>query len=105
MFVLLKQAEIERGETASSILCYMRDTGVSEEVAREHIRRMIDQSWKKMNKDIIENSHPFGKGFAEAAKNLGRISECHYQYSDGHGAPDDRAKNRVLSLIIDPISL
>ncbi|TXG55305.1 hypothetical protein EZV62_020561 [Acer yangbiense] len=71
-------AELERGETASSILCYMRETGVSEEVAREHIRTLIDETWMKMNKDV---------------------------YGDGHGAPDGRAKQSVFSLLIEPISL
>ncbi|KAL5793966.1 hypothetical protein ACOSP7_002560 [Xanthoceras sorbifolium] len=98
-------AELERGETASSILCYIRQTGVSEEVAREHIRNIINETWKKMNKDVVDNEHPFGKTFVETAINLARISHSTYQYGDGHGAPDVRAKRRVHSLIIDPISL
>ncbi|KAK2650722.1 hypothetical protein Ddye_018211 [Dipteronia dyeriana] len=118
-------AELERGETANSILCYMRETGVSEEVAREHIRRLIDETWtklnkdvvrehirrlidetwKKMNKDVVDDGHPFAEPFVETAINLARIAHCTYQYGDGHGAPDGRAKQSVFSLIIEPISL
>ncbi|KAK1566499.1 hypothetical protein Q3G72_000789 [Acer saccharum] len=99
-------AELERGETASSILCYMRETGVSEEVAREHIRTLIDETWMKMNKDVVvDDGHPFAEPFVETAINLARIAHCTYQYGDGHGAPDGRAKQNVFSLLIEPISL
>ncbi|XP_062153085.1 tricyclene synthase TPS4, chloroplastic-like isoform X2 [Alnus glutinosa] len=96
--------ELKRGETANSIHCYMRETGVSEEVAEKHIHNMIDRTWKKMNEERVVDS-PFGEGLAVRAINLARIAQCTYQYGDGHGAPDTRAKNRVLSLIIEPVSL
>ncbi|KAK0588634.1 hypothetical protein LWI29_003410 [Acer saccharum] len=103
---ITKAAELERGETASSILCYMRETGVSEEVAREHIRTLIDETWMKMNKDVVvDDGHPFAEPFVETAINLARIAHCTYQYGDGHGAPDGRAKQNVFSLLIEPISL
>ncbi|KAK4846281.1 hypothetical protein QYF36_015350 [Acer negundo] len=104
---ILRMAELERGETASSILCYMRETGVSEEVAREHIRTLIDETWMKMNKDVVvdDDGHPFAEPFGETAINLARIAHCTYQYGDGHGAPDVRAKQNVFSLLIEPISL
>nr|POE80650.1 putative terpene synthase 12 [Quercus suber] len=95
-------AELERGETANSILCYMRETGLSEDFAREHISNLIDKTWKKMNKDRFSDS-PFEEPFLETAINLARISHCTYQHGDGHGAPDSRSKDRVLSLIIEPI--
>ncbi|KAH7576523.1 hypothetical protein JRO89_XS01G0098700 [Xanthoceras sorbifolium] len=101
----LDNAELERGETRSSIPCYMCQTGASEEVAREHIRNIIDETWKKMNQDVVDDEHPFGKAFVETTINLARISHSTYQYGDGHGAPDVRAKRRVHSLIIEPISL
>ncbi|KAA8526462.1 hypothetical protein F0562_008335 [Nyssa sinensis] len=97
-------AELERGETANAISCYMHETGQSEELAREHISNMIDETWKKINKEVASAS-PFEKSFINIAINLARISRCTYQYGDGHGAPDVRAKNRVQSVIVNPISL
>ncbi|PON48548.1 Isoprenoid synthase domain containing protein [Parasponia andersonii] len=41
--------------------------------------------------------------FVEISINLARIARCTYQRGDAHGAPYSRLKNRVLSLIIDPI--
>jgi len=98
------QAELERGEAASSIVCYMRESGAPEEGAYEHISNLRNETWKKMNKDRVSQS-PFPKAFVETAINLGRISECTYQYGDGHGAPDSTAKNRIRSLIIGPIAI
>ena len=43
----MKQAERERGDTASSILCYMNEMNVSEEKARKKIQDM---------KQIFKNS-------------------------------------------------
>ncbi|KAK2987985.1 hypothetical protein RJ640_011248 [Escallonia rubra] len=96
-------AEIERGETANSIRCYMTETGLSEELAREHIKSLVDEAWKKMNKYLVDDS-PFARTFIERAINLARIAQCTYQYGDGHGAPDTRSKNRITSLIIEPIT-
>ncbi|KOM50444.1 hypothetical protein LR48_Vigan08g127100 [Vigna angularis] len=96
------KAELERGEAASSIVCFMRESGASEEGAYKHIHTLLDETWKKMNKDRVSQS-PFPKAFVETAMNLGRISRCTYQYGDGHGAPDSTAKNRIRSLIIEPV--
>ncbi|KAE9456160.1 hypothetical protein C3L33_11938, partial [Rhododendron williamsianum] len=37
------KAELERGESANSILCYMHETGVSEQEARKHIIKEFDR--------------------------------------------------------------
>ncbi|KAF5741462.1 terpene synthase [Tripterygium wilfordii] len=98
-------AEIERGESANSITCYMNETGCCEEVARAHLSGLIDKEWKKLNKIRVDDDSPFGKIFVETTINLARISQCTYQYGDAHGAPDVTSKNQVRSLIIEPISL
>lgn len=98
------QAELERGESASSIVCYMRESGATEEGAYKHVHNLLNETWKKMNKDQITHS-PFRKAFVETAINLARISQCTYQYGDAHGAPDSTAKNRIRSVIIEPITL
>ncbi|CAA2994324.1 isoprene synthase, chloroplastic-like [Olea europaea subsp. europaea] len=98
------KAEIERGETANPISCYMHENGVSEEVARRYIRSLIDDNWKMMNKELVSNSL-FSNSFIEIAINLGRISQCHYQHGNAHSDPNDITRNRVLSVIIEPIQL
>ncbi|KAJ6366406.1 hypothetical protein OIU77_002900 [Salix suchowensis] len=97
-------AEIDRGETANSISCYMYETGVSEAEARKHVEKLIQKAWRNMNKYQMDSETPFARRFVAAAINLARIAECTYQHGDGHGAPDSRSKNRISSLIIEPIS-
>ncbi|KAL4347326.1 hypothetical protein GQ457_17G005070 [Hibiscus cannabinus] len=96
--------ELERGESVNSITCYMKQTGCSEAMARQHISDRIDNCWKKMNRFRIDGS-PFEKHLTETSINLARISQCTYQHGDAHSCPDKLSKNRVRSLIVDPISI
>ena len=94
---------MKRGDVPKSIQCYMHESGASEEEARQHIKFLIGETWKQMNQDRITNSS-FCKAFIEIATNMGRMSQCMYQHGDGHGVPDRETKDRVLSLLINPIS-
>lgn len=84
-------------------MCYMNENGVSEEVAHTNIRKILDETWKKMNKDQVTDS-TFPKYFSETLINLARISHCMYQYEDGLGAPKTIVKNRIKKLILEPIN-
>nr|BDN86179.1 isoprene synthase [Garcinia subelliptica] len=97
-------AELARGETVNAISCYMNQAGVSEEEAREHINKVINDTWKKINKYQVVKT-PFSEPFIETAINLARISHVQYQHGDGHGAPDTKSKDRIQTLIIEPISI
>ncbi|XP_043702739.1 terpene synthase 10-like [Telopea speciosissima] len=98
--------ELERGDTLKSIQSYMYETGVSEDVAREHIRHMIDDTWKKMNKDIFNNdSLCLSPLFIKTVANFTRMAQCIYEHGDGHGNVDDETKKRVKSLLFEPIPL
>ncbi|XP_023733486.1 (E)-beta-ocimene synthase, chloroplastic [Lactuca sativa] len=97
--------EIARGKTANAISCYMQESGACEKVARKYIKTLIDQAWREMIKARVACSQELTDPFIDMAINLARISHCVYQYGDGHGAPDARAKERVLSVILDPIPI
>ena len=84
----------------------MNEYGLSEdtEAAKEHMRKLIETIWKKMNKERVENSL-FANSLVDAAFNLARVSPCHYQYGDRHSAPNELSRKQVSSVIIEPISL
>ncbi|KAI5389949.1 Tricyclene synthase tps4 [Lathyrus oleraceus] len=96
-------AELQRGEASNSIMCYMKENGVSEMVAHKYIHNLLNETWKKMNKDRVIYS-TFSKYFLETLTNLARISHCTYQYGDGHGAPNTLSKNQIKELILEPIN-
>uniref|UniRef100_A0A5B7B4V6 Putative (-)-alpha-terpineol synthase n=1 Tax=Davidia involucrata TaxID=16924 RepID=A0A5B7B4V6_DAVIN len=96
--------ELKRGDVPKSIECYMHETGASEEDAREHIKFLIRETWKKMNEDRVANS-PFSETFTGIAVNLARTSHSMYLHGDGHGVQDRENKDRALSLFVEPIPL
>ncbi|KAH0698239.1 hypothetical protein KY290_016047 [Solanum tuberosum] len=96
--------EIKKGDYLKSIQCYMHDSKCSEENARNYIKKLIDQTWKKMNRDILRDQS-FSKDFRRTSMNLARIAQCMYQHGDGFGIPDRETKDRILSLFFEPIPL
>ncbi|KAK2976113.1 hypothetical protein RJ640_010648 [Escallonia rubra] len=83
--------------------CYMHETGASVEIAREHVKYLISETWKKMNKDLAAADSPFRRDFLETAINVIRMALCVYGHGDGHAGQDSRSRSRVLSLLVDPI--
>nr|GLL31882.1 (-)-alpha-terpineol synthase-like [Ipomoea trifida] len=96
--------EMARGDTSKSIQCYMQETGRSEDEAHNMMREMVEATWKKMNKEILMDTH-FCRDYVQTALNLARISQCMYQYGDGYGRPDGVTKDRIKSLFFEPIPL
>ena len=82
----------------------MHETGQSEELTGQHISQMIEECWMKMNKELISPS-PFEENFTEIAVDLARIALCQYQYGDAHSSPGVIARNRIFSVILEPIQL
>ncbi|KAK8300239.1 hypothetical protein V6Z12_D05G374500 [Gossypium hirsutum] len=93
--------ELKRGDIPKSIQCYMHESGASEEEAREHIKKLIDSTWKKINEDQMAKL-PFPRKFIEIIKNIARVSLLMYQNGDGHGIGNEETKDRVLSLFVHP---
>ncbi|CAL5403526.1 unnamed protein product [Camellia sinensis] len=98
-------ADLKGEITAKSIPCYMNETKLSEELACEQMRNLIDETWKKMNKGLASNNTPFSRPLMDIILNLVRTIHCIYQYGDAYGAPDNKSKIRVLKLLFEPVSL
>lgn len=80
----------------------MHEVGASEEEARQHIKLLINETWKQMNEDRVAEPR-FSQTFIEIATNLARMAQCMYQHGDGHGIQDRETKDRVLSLLVNPV--
>lgn len=94
--------ELRRGDVPKSIECHMHESGVSEDAAREHIRRLIRGNWRAINGDRSFTSC-FEKNLKMIAINIPRMAHCMYQYGDGYGKPDGVIEDRIRSLLIEPI--
>lgn len=62
---MILKHEMERGDTPISIQCYMNDTGVSKEEAREHIKYLIGETWKELNEERLVVQSIFPKTFTD----------------------------------------
>ncbi|XP_008460931.2 terpene synthase 10-like isoform X1 [Cucumis melo] len=95
--------ELKRGDVPKSIQCYMNDTGVSENDARNYIKHLINETWKKLNESEAENI-ALSQVIIQMSKNLARMAQCMYLNGDGYGI-EQETKDHVLSLIIHPIPI
>ena len=83
----------------------MNDKGVSEDAAREYVKRMLIEIWKELNEEMQAAESTFSKPFIDVCFNLARITTCMYMYGDGHGAPTAKDRDRSTYLIVDPIPI
>ncbi|KAH1091898.1 hypothetical protein J1N35_019155 [Gossypium stocksii] len=95
--------ELKRGDVPKSIQCYMHETGCSEVKAREHVKKLIDATWKMMNGEYLMSQSPLSFPFKHIVLNLVRIAQCMYQYGDNHGIEDQKTNDHVLLLLVSPI--
>ncbi|MCD9559930.1 hypothetical protein HAX54_018307 [Datura stramonium] len=95
-------AELERGDVASSIICYMQEENVSEDVAREHIESIILNSWKKINYhfNILPTSQ---RKIIKYIINEARMAHVMYHSGDGFGVQDGETRDLVLINLVEPI--
>ncbi|XP_078153315.1 alpha-terpineol synthase, chloroplastic-like [Carex rostrata] len=99
-------AELERGDSPSAIACYMQEQLCTEQQARKAIEKLIVETWTKINDDSLGHGrHALPRPLINASVNLARMSHCLYNGGDGIGAPGQRMKGLVKSLLLDSISM
>ncbi|KAG6409057.1 hypothetical protein SASPL_132088 [Salvia splendens] len=93
--------EVERGDVPKSVQCYMNENNASEQEARKHVRSLIEQTWKMMNKEMMDS--PFSTCFVEVCANLARMAQLIYQKeSDGFGMQHSLVNKQLRSLLFEP---
>ncbi|XP_074574447.1 monoterpene synthase 7, chloroplastic-like [Curcuma longa] len=96
--------EIERGDVAKCIQCYMHEKGVSEEVARREIKELIMKYWRELNGSLTWDS-PLEEYFKNVIVNTNRAAQFFYQDGDGYGKADGETKSQIISLFFEPIQI
>ncbi|XP_042386723.1 terpene synthase 10-like [Zingiber officinale] len=77
--------ELERGDVAKCIQCYMHNKGVSEEVTRREIRELMRKYWRELNGALSWDS-PLEVYFKNVTVNINRTAQFFYQDRDGYVA-------------------
>ncbi|KAL6136845.1 hypothetical protein ACLB2K_062140 [Fragaria x ananassa] len=97
------KAERERGDVAKSIQCYMEERGASEEEAYDYIKGLICHSWKKINQESAKTTIP--RSIVNLSLNMARAAHCIFEHGDGIGNSIGVTKDRLVSLIANPVPL
>ncbi|KDP35929.1 hypothetical protein JCGZ_09901 [Jatropha curcas] len=95
--------EQKRGDCASSVECYTKEYGVTEEKAVEEILKICGDAWKDINEECMRPTS-VSRPILECLLNLGRVSELVYKFDDAYTNPSS-LKDKVISLYLEPLTL
>ncbi|MCD9641438.1 hypothetical protein HAX54_027621 [Datura stramonium] len=80
--------EKQEGNDGSYVECYMKgQKDVSLELAREHVLKLIEDSWKQLNKQHLHLMNRSAGSFSKASLNLVRMIPLMYNYDDKQSLP------------------
>ncbi|MBA0659986.1 hypothetical protein Goklo_012057, partial [Gossypium klotzschianum] len=68
---------MERKDILKAVQSYTIEKGISEEKARNHVKELISNSWKKINEEILDSR--FSRVIVNLSKNMARTAQCIYQ--------------------------
>nr|AFQ20808.1 S-(+)-linalool synthase [Cinnamomum osmophloeum] len=79
--------ENQKGYDGSYVECYLKENATSSlESARRHVRHMISNAWKELNKECL-SPYPFSPTFIEASLNTTRMVQVMYSYDNDQRLP------------------
>lgn len=95
--------ENQQGHDGSFIECYRKEHEDSTiENAREHVRKLIANSWKELNKEYLSPT-PFSLSFKKASLNAAKMVRLMYSYDANQRLPS--LEKHIKSLLFESISL
>lgn len=100
-----KQLEISRGEVANGVNCYMKQHGVSKEVAMEELDKMYKYNYKVIMEEFLtikDVPHPV----LVRCINIARPMEVFYKEgNDEYTSPQAKIKKFIAAVLLHPFQL
>ncbi|XP_024164160.1 (-)-alpha-pinene synthase [Rosa chinensis] len=96
--------EKERGHAPSSIDCYMKQYGVSEQETIDVFGKQIAKSWKDINEEFLKPT-AMPMPVLMRVLNLTRVVDLLYKGEDGFTRVGKMTKDSVAAVIIDSVPL
>nr|XP_043629232.1 (E)-beta-farnesene synthase-like [Erigeron canadensis] len=96
--------EQERNHVASSIECYMKQYGVSEEQACEALSKQVEDSWKVINKETLRPTD-VPRPLLTPPINLARVCDVLYKRGDNYTYAGKEMIKYINSLLVNAMSL
>uniref|UniRef100_M1B7I3 Sesquiterpene synthase n=1 Tax=Solanum tuberosum TaxID=4113 RepID=M1B7I3_SOLTU len=98
------QREIERGDVASGIDCYMNEYDATKGEAYMEIRKIIENNWKDLNQRCLKPT-TVTRVLLMPLLNLGRVSEFFYKDEDAYTFSKNNLKDVISMVLVDPIKV
>ncbi|KAM5585786.1 (-)-alpha-pinene synthase [Rosa sericea] len=102
--IVTTKFEKERGHVASSIDCYMKQHGVSEEEVIEVFNKQVVDYWKDINEEFLRPT-AVPMPVLLRVLNLTKVADLLYKGEDGYTRVGKVMKECVASHFIDPVPL
>nr|WBW04460.1 terpene synthase [Ficus pandurata] len=97
--------EQERGDVASSIECYMKQYGASEQEAYDEFRRQIVEAWKDINAEWLDEHEHAPRQLLMRVLNLARVMDVVYKDGDCYTNSGGLMKTFIKSVLIDAVHM
>ncbi|KAG5524909.1 hypothetical protein RHGRI_031552 [Rhododendron griersonianum] len=94
--------EQERGHIASSVECYMKQYGATEEEAIVEFQKRVTNAWKDMNSEFLRPT-PVPMPLLQLPLNLARVIYVLYKDGDNYTHSGTKLKGIVTSVLVDPV--
>ncbi|RWR93513.1 terpene synthase 1 [Cinnamomum micranthum f. kanehirae] len=98
------ESEQERGHVASSVQLYMKENECTYDEACVMLQGKVERAWKDINKECLKPT-PVPMPFLVRVVNLARVIEVLYQNRDGYTDSTHETKERILSVLVNPIPI
>ncbi|KAL5804320.1 hypothetical protein ACOSQ3_031120 [Xanthoceras sorbifolium] len=96
--------EQKRGHVASSVECFMKQHGATEEETRNEFRIRVINAWKDINEECLLPT-AVSMPLLTRVDNLARVIDVLYKDEDGYTHAGVIMKDFVASLLINPVPL
>lgn len=96
------QNERKRPHIPSAVECFMQQFGVPKETVYDALQKRLINAWKDMNQECL---HPTAipMPFLQKVYNFACVTNLLYEGYDGYTISSTRTKDRITSILIDPI--
>ncbi|KAI3728037.1 hypothetical protein L6452_16664 [Arctium lappa] len=94
--------EQERDHIASSVECYMKQYGVTEEETREIFSKQVEDGWKVINKESLRPTC-IPRPLLMPPINLARVCDVLYKRGDDYNHAGKEVIHYIKSLLVNPI--
>ncbi|KAL8199343.1 hypothetical protein R6Q57_012911 [Mikania cordata] len=101
-FYIYMQFERERGPIVSSVDTYKKSFEVSEDIALEALKNIIENAWKDINDACLKPTE-VPMDLLSTILNIARMTDVAYRYNDGLTFPERSFKKYITLLLFDRV--